>query len=149
MGQWRQANTGVQRYQRVATTVPVRISTVDPETDPTTGKTFFRSTEETTANFSQGGAYLRSWEPLEAGRRVIVTLDLPKIEELQLSARVVWTRRELRPAACEQIEEPGYGVEFYGLSKRELAVLDRLMDNLDSKPSSTASSSRTTPTAQA
>ncbi len=149
MGQWRQANTGVQRYQRVATTVPVRISTVDPETDPTTGKTFFRSTEETTANFSQGGAYLRSWEPLEAGRCVIVTLDLPKSEELQLSARVVWTRRELRPAACEQIEEPGYGVEFYGLSKRELAVLDRLMDNLDSKPSSTASSSRTKPTAQA
>ena len=132
MGHWRQANTGVQRFQRVAMSVPVRISTVDPETDPRTGKSFFRSAEETTANLSKGGAYLRSWEPLGAGCRVIVTIDLSSSEQLQLSARVVWTRRELRPSPTDTVEEPGYGVEFYGTSTRELACLERLIERLES-----------------
>ncbi len=131
MGHWRQANTGVQRFQRVAMAVPVRISTVDPEIDPTTGKSFFRSAEETTANLSQGGAYLRSWEPLGAGRRVIVAIGLSATEELQLSARVVWTRRELRPSPTDILEQPGYGVEFYGTSARELACLKHLIDRLE------------------
>jgi Tfp pilus assembly protein PilZ len=112
--------------------VPVRISTVDPEIDPNTGKLFFRSVEETTANLSHGGAYLRSWEPLEAGRRVVVALDLSSGEELQLTGRVVWTRRELRPERTKDVEAPGYGVEFLGSSRRELASLDRLIDSLES-----------------
>jgi len=130
MGQWRPANTGFQRYPRIATSVPIRVSTVDPEIDPTTGKRFFRSAEETTANLSRGGAYLRSWEPLEAGRRVIVAIDLPSGEELQLTGRVVWTRRELRPESAKDSEAPGYGVEFFGASSRELADLGRLIDSL-------------------
>lgn len=131
MGQWRQANTGLQRYPRVATSVPIRISTVDPESDPNTGTLFFRSCEETTANLSRGGAYLRSWEPLEAGRRVIVAIDLPCGKELQLTGRVVWTRRELRAEQSKDIEAPGYGVEFFSGSSRELSSLDRLIDSLD------------------
>ena len=130
MGQWRQANTGFQRYPRIATSVPIRVSTVDSEIDPTTGKRFFRSAEETTANLSRGGAYLRSWEPLEAGRRVIVAIDLPSGEELQLTGRVVWTRRELRPEPAKDSEAPGYGVEFFGASSRELADLGRLIHSL-------------------
>ena len=130
LGQWRQANTGLQRNPRIATSVPIRISTVDPETDPNTGNLFFRSAEETTANLSRGGVYLRSWEPLEAGRRVIVAIDLPSGGELQLTGRVVWTRRELRPAETKDIEAPGYGVEFFGGSSRELGILDRLIDRL-------------------
>jgi hypothetical protein len=129
MGHWRQANTGLQRYPRVAISVPIRISTVDPERDPNTGKLFFRSVEESTANLSRGGAYLRSWEPLEAGRRVIVAIDLSSGEELQLTGRVVWTRRELRPDQTQDVEAPGYGVEFYGSSVRELASLDDLIRN--------------------
>ena len=132
MGHWRQANTGLQRHPRIAMSVPVRISTVDPEIDPNTGKLFFRSVEETTANLSHGGAYLRSWEPLEAGRRVVVALDLSSGEELQLTGRVVWTRRELRPERTKDVEAPGYGVEFLGSSRRELASLDRLIDSLES-----------------
>ena len=134
MGQWRRANTGIQRYPRVATAVPVRITTVDPECDPITGKPFFRSAEETTANLSCGGAYLRSWEPLAAGRRVIVAIDLPSGEELQLTARVVWTRRELRPAKSDKIEAPGYGLEFHGTSSRELARLDQFLSGLSPTP---------------
>ncbi len=52
MGQWREAATGLQQFQRVATTAPVRVSTVDSEVDPTTGRPFFRTAEETTANLS-------------------------------------------------------------------------------------------------
>ena len=149
MGHWRQANTGVQRYERVASSVPVRISTVDPEIDPTSGKSFFRSAEETTANLSQGGAYLKSWEPLAAGRRVIVGINLPSGEELQLTARVVWTRRELRPTESDALEEPGYGVEFYGLSSREFSTLDQLMGSLDTKSKPVLNNTQTSPTPQA
>ena len=137
MGQWRQANTGTQRYQRVVTAVPVRVSTVDPESDPTTGDLFFRSSEETTANLSRGGAYLRSWEPLDVGRRVVVTITPPAAGEFQLNARVVWTRRQLRPGPGGELEEAGYAVEFYGISIREVVLLDRLMDGL-SNPSRSA-----------
>jgi len=113
--------------------VPVRISTVDPEVDPDTGKLFFRSVEETTANLSHGGAYLRSWEPLEAGRRVVVAIDLSSGEEVQLTGRVIWTRRELRPVRARDIEATGYGIEFFDLSSRELASLDRLITEFDPK----------------
>ena len=147
MGQWRQAGTGVQRHPRIATAVPVRISTVDPETDLDTGKLFFRSAEETTANISRGGAYLRSWEPLESGRRVIVVLDLPSGEELQLTALVAWTRRELRHAPSEDLAATGYGLEFFGCSSRELACLDQLLDSLEpaTKPQSAHNAQSTTP----
>jgi len=144
MGQWRRAQSGLQRFQRVATVVPVRVSTVEPETDPDTGKTFFRSAEETTANLSRGGAYLRSWEPLAAGRRVIITIALPKAEELQLVGRVAWTRRALHPNGADEIEAPGYGVEFVGGSSRELAALDRYLTNLEPRfaPAPSAQSNR-------
>ncbi len=146
MGQWRQANTGVQRFPRIVTAVPVRISTVDPETDPDTGSHFFRSAEETTANLSRGGAYLRSWEPLEPGRQVIVAIDLPSGQELQLTARVAWTRRELRTRPNAELEEPGYAVEFVGGSNRELAELDRFMDSVEpARKESQAAPDQTTP----
>ncbi len=85
MGQWRQAERGPQRFPRVATAVPVRVSTVDPETDPNDGKLFFRSSEETTANLSRGGAFVRSWEPLAAGRRVVAV----RFQDSLLSRQVV------------------------------------------------------------
>jgi len=130
MGKWRKTSTRQQRHQRVATAVPVRISTVDPETDPDTGRLFFRSAEETTANLSRGGAYLRSWEPLEAGRRVIVSIDVPSGGELQLAARVVWTRREIRRTESDDLDAPGYGLEFFGSSSAELDRLDRVLSGL-------------------
>lgn len=139
--------------------VPVRISTIDPEIDPNTGKFFFRNIEETTANLSRGGAYLRSWEPLEAGRRVVIAMDLATGEELQLAGRVVWTRRELRPKRAKHAEAPGYGIEFFGNSKSELAQLDHLIgspeltsrkksasDTADAAPTSSMSDGRYLPT---
>jgi Tfp pilus assembly protein PilZ len=132
MGHWRKPQTGLQKFPRVATSVPVRITTVDPEVDPDTGRTFFRSADETTANLSRGGAYVRSWEPLASGRRVVLTIELPDRGELQLVGRVAWTRRELRPEAGDRLEAPGYGVEFADASTAELAALDRYLTLLES-----------------
>jgi hypothetical protein len=138
MGQWRKAQADSQKHPRVSMAVPVRITTVDAEIDPNTGKAFFRSDEATTANLSRGGAYVRSWEPLASGRRVVVTIALPQGAELQLVGRVAWTRRELRPEAMQGIEAPGYGVEFVGGSSAELAALERHLMSL--KPMFTAAS---------
>ncbi len=132
MGEWRQPNTCIQRFPRITATVTVRISTVDPETDPSTGKIFFRSAEETTANLSQGGAYVRSWEPLEAGRRLVVDLELPESRRLQLVARVAWTQRQLRSDPPGELDSPGYGIEFSGAARMELARLERYLDSLES-----------------
>ncbi len=68
--------------------MPVRISTVDPEIDPDTAQfPSSAATEATTANLSRGGVFVHSWEPLAAGRRVIVALDLPAGGEIQWWAR--------------------------------------------------------------
>ena len=133
MGRWRIANTGLQKHPLVATAMPVRITTVDAETDPSTGKTFFRSAEETTANLSRGGAYVQSREPLSSGRRVIVAIEIPQSDELQLEGRVVWTRRALRPNTKGEIQTASYGIEFESAT-RELATLERYLKSLLSRP---------------
>jgi Tfp pilus assembly protein PilZ len=141
---WRQTRTTPQKFPRQATCVPVRISTVDPETDPDSGQVFFRSTEATTANLSRGGMFVHSWEPLAAGRRVIVVLDLPAGGELQLVGRVVWTRRQLTSRAGAPVETPGYGIEFDGGNRAEQAAVQQILDaagSEDPTPSPTAPAS--------
>jgi Tfp pilus assembly protein PilZ len=136
MGQWRKANTGLQKFPRVTAAVPVRVSTVDAEIDPDTGKTFFRTAEESAANLSRGGAFVHSWEPLTSGRRVVLTIDLPEDGELQLVGRVVWTRREMQSSPVgEPISPaaPGYGIEFAGGSGAELEILARFLNGLEPK----------------
>jgi len=137
MGQWRQAQADSQRFPRVTTAIPIRIATVDAETDPSTGRTFFRSAEETTANLSRGGACVRSWEPLAAGRTVVITIDLPsergEAQALQLVGEVVWTRRGVKPSKSGALEPAGYGVEFVGGSRAELEALDRFLSGLEPK----------------
>jgi len=128
MSGWRQPRTASQKFPRQETCVPVRIATVDAETDPDTGLPFYRNTEATTANLSRGGAFVHSWEPLAAGRRVIVSLDLPSGGEIQLVGRVVWTRRKLTPRSGGPAEAPGYGIEFDGGSRAEQAAIQQILD---------------------
>lgn len=154
MGQWRKATPGPQKHPRLSACVPVRIATVDPERDPDTGELFYRSVEATTANLSRGGAYVRSWEPLAIGRRVLVEISLPSDESrrhVEVVARVAWTRRRLRPTAQESTaatraelassgdssdwaaptaDEPGYGIEFTAGSKAELRQLDAYLKSV-------------------
>ncbi|MFK7897642.1 MAG: PilZ domain-containing protein [Myxococcota bacterium] len=129
MGHWRKAETGSQRHQRVMAQVPARISTVDAERDPDTGKLFFRSTETTTANLSRGGAFVHSWEPLAPGRRVVINFELPTGAEIQVVGRVAWTRRELRLGDTQELQPPGYGVEFVGGTAAEVAALDTYLNS--------------------
>ncbi len=131
MGEWRTAEAGLERPPRIRATVPVRISTVDAEVDPTTGRLFFRSAEETTANLSRGGAYVESWEPLEAGRRIVVDIELPHDRKLQLVGQVAWTQRRIRAHGAGAWQAPGYGIQFTGASAAELARLDRYLDGLE------------------
>lgn len=137
MSGWRQPCTAPQqKFPRLETCVGVRIATVDPETDPDTGLTFFRNTEATTANLSRGGAFVHSWEPLAAGRRVIVALDLPSGGELSLVGRVVWTRRRLASRPGLPLEAPGYGIEFEGGSRAEQAAIQQILDGSAPVPGS-------------
>lgn len=145
MSQWRRAGTAVQKHPRVSMRRPVRITTVDPEIDPDSGRPFFRCVEETTANLSRGGAFVESWEPLGAGRRVVVAIDLTNGEELQLVGHVAWTRRRIREAGEEAVQTPGYGVEFSAGSKAELHRLEALLAPSTSARA-TDSTTRTTPT---
>ncbi len=141
---WRQTRTTPQEFPRQETCVPVRISTVDPEVDPDSGVPFFRSTEATTANLSRGGVFVHSWEPLSAGRRVIVGLDLPAGGELQLVGSVVWTRRQLTSRSGSPAEEPGYGIQFDGVSRAEQAAIQQILDAANAE---TTAPSASTPAA--
>lgn len=156
MGQWRRAGPGPQKHPRVSARRPVRISTVHPETDPDTGDSFYRIVEETTADLSRGGAFVESWEPLESGRQVLVEIDLPDGPPLQIVGRVAWTRRQLCASSLRQIGRdpsleaarretaepgrsptptspgPGYGLEFVGGSKANLARLDAHLKSIQS-----------------
>ena len=129
--------------------MPVRISTVDPEIDPDSGVSFFRSTEATTANLSRGGVFVHSWEPLAAGRRVIVALDLPAGGELQMVGQVVWTRRKLTPRIGEPVEAPGYGIEFAGGSRAEQAAIQQILDAPSAPPTEGPATATTTPATSA
>ena len=151
MSGWRQARTAQQKFPRRETRVPVYVSTVDPEVDPDTGVPFYRATEASTANLSRGGVFVHSWEPLAAGRRVIVALELPTGGEIQLVGQVVWTRRKLTPRAGRPVEAPGYGIEFVSQSRAEEAAIQQILDATgpDATPSAppAAASSTSTPAA--
>jgi hypothetical protein len=156
MGQWRRAGPGPQKHPRISARVPARISTVHPELDPDTGDSFYRIVEETTADLSRGGAFVESWEPLHSGRQVLVEIDLPDGPPLQIVARVAWTRRQLCGDALRRIGRdssfeasrrqaneaggaltgpgPGYGLEFIGGSKADLARLDAHLKSIQPGP---------------
>ena len=157
MGQWRRAGPGPQKHPRLSTRVPARISTVHPESDPDTGESFYRIVEATTADLSRGGAFVESWEPLESGRRVLAEIDLPEGPPLQIVARVAWTRRQLRTESLRRIggdswieasrrptqeraappptgAGPGYGLEFIGGSRADLARLDTHLKRIEPGP---------------
>lgn len=105
-----------RRHRRVAVHVPVRVSTIDPETDPVTGRPYFRDTREYAANVSRGGAFIQTNDPPQAGRRVLVQIHLPEGDSIEAVGRVAWSRRVLHTAADlaagAEEEAPGAGLEF-------------------------------------
>jgi Tfp pilus assembly protein PilZ len=101
-----------RRHPRISAALRVRISTIDPERDPWTGKPFFRASSETCANLSRGGAFIHTREPLAPGRRLLLEIELPDHSSLEAIGRVAWTKRVMTPR--EQDQEAGIGIEFLG-----------------------------------
>ena len=115
-----------RRHQRIEASIDVRISTIEPERDPWTGRPFFRASHETCVSLSRGGAFVRTAEPLREGRRLLVEIHLPDGEPIETIGRVAWTRRTLEPGASarEKREGAGIGIEFLGGVADQLKALD-------------------------
>jgi uncharacterized protein (TIGR02266 family) len=107
-----------RREPRVALNAPVRIATIDAERDPGTGRTFFRSCSEFCSNVSRTGLFIRTAEPLEPGRRLLVELKLPGGSDVEAVGRVAWVEKSLAPGA-----DRGIGVELVGGAPEQLASL--------------------------
>jgi hypothetical protein len=99
-----------RRHPRVALTLPVRLTSIDPERD-LSGATFFRATRELCANVSAGGACLRTADPPRPGSRVLLELELPDGRAFETLGRIAWSRSIVGPGG---VVEAGCGVEFLG-----------------------------------
>ncbi|MDH3687638.1 MAG: PilZ domain-containing protein [Myxococcales bacterium] len=115
-----------RRHRRVDVAIPVRISTIDPETDPNTGRPFFRATREVCANLSRGGLYIKTTEPPSPGRRVLLELHLPDGRPLEAVGRVAWSKVLVGPH--DDSRANGVGVEFLGAAAEQLEALRSFLD---------------------
>lgn len=111
-----------RRHHRIRARLPVRISTIEPDLDPWTGKNYFRASHETCSDVSRGGAFVRTTELLGPGRRVLLELQLPNGSQVETIGRVAWTKRALSPGEPEP--DSGVGVEFLGGAVEQFAALD-------------------------
>ncbi|MGH0033009.1 MAG: PilZ domain-containing protein [Myxococcota bacterium] len=122
-----------RQHRRIPTSIPVRISTIESLRDPWTGKAYFRASQETCANVSRGGVFVRTTELLDPGRRVLLELQLPNGSQVEAVGRVAWTRRSLASADLDNAET-GVGVEFLGGATEQLAALDEFLLRVDDEP---------------
>lgn len=120
-------NPGIERriHPRQDTSLPVRISTIDAETDRRSRAPFFRASREWSANVSRGGVFVRTSEPLAMGRRVLVELTLPDGRCIDSVGRVAWVQRRI-PGGEEPTAE-GIGIEFLGAAPDDLLALERFL----------------------
>ena len=118
-----------RRHERVETALPVRVSTIEADRDPWTGRPYFRTSQETCANLSRGGAFVRTGELLEPGRRVLLELSLPNGSQVEAIGRVAWTKRSLEKRGPEL--DTGVGIEFLGGASSQLAALDDFVTRRD------------------
>jgi hypothetical protein len=114
-----------RRHDRVEASIPVKISTIEAERDPWTGRRYFRASEETCANLSRGGAFVRTVELLHPGQRVLLEMDLPT-GSLEAIGRIAWTKRSLTQGAPDF--GTGVGVEFLGAESEDLDALARFLE---------------------
>ncbi len=115
-----------RRFRRVPVEMSVRLSTIDPEPDPRTGRPFFRASRELLANVSEGGAYIRTLDPLSPGRRVLVEIELPQGGAIEAVGRVAWSRSILGSGG--KLEGSGVGVEFLGGAPGKKRSLQDFLD---------------------
>jgi hypothetical protein len=120
---------GHRRHDRVSAKLPVRLATIEPEKDPFTGRPFFRSLQETSANVSRGGAFVQTQEMLDAGRRVLLELHLPNGSRVEAIGRVAWTKRVISPEGVAP--DAGIGIEFLGGAAEQFSALEDFLSRAD------------------
>lgn len=120
---------GHRRHDRVSARLPVRLATIEPEKDPWTGRAFFRSLQETSANVSRGGAFVQTHEMLDAGRRVLLELHLPDGGRVEAIGRVAWTKRVVSPEGVAP--DAGIGIEFLGGASEHFSALEEFLSRAD------------------
>lgn len=118
-----------RRYQRVHATLPVRVSTIESEKDPFTGRPFFRALQETCANISRGGAFVKTSETLKPGRRVLLELSLPSGAQVETVGRVAWTKRVITPDGSDA--DSGIGIEFLGGASEHFSALEQFLNRTE------------------
>lgn len=118
-----------RRYPRVEAVIPVRVSTIEADRDPWTGRPYFRSSLEVCANLSRGGAFVRTGELLEPGRRVLLEISLPNGSQVEAIGRVAWTKRTLEKCGAEL--DTGVGIEFLGGASSQLSALEEFVARRD------------------
>ena len=121
-----------RRHSRVDADIPVRISTIEPERDPLTGRSYFRASQERCANVSRGGAFVKTTELLEPGRRVLVEISLPNGGQVEAIGRIAWTKRSLTTPAPEV--DCGIGIEFLGGASEQFTVLEAFVNSDEYEP---------------
>ncbi len=122
-----------RRHPRILAAVPVRVATIDPETDSRTGRRYFQSCEESCANLSRGGAFIHTSDDLKPGRRLLLELRLPSGERIETIGRVAWSKAVIIPQG--RSEDSGVGVEFLGGTPDQFSALEEFIDAA-SKPGS-------------
>jgi hypothetical protein len=110
-----------RRHERIDTSLPVRVSTIEADRDPWTGRPYFRTSQETCANLSRGGAFVRTGELIEPGKRVLLEISLPNGSQVEAIGRVAWTKRTLEQRGTEL--DTGLGIEFLGGASSQLSLL--------------------------
>ncbi len=111
-----------QRYERIAAGIAVRISSIEPERDPWTGRPFFRSLQETSENVSRGGVFVKTTEPFDPGRRLLIEIKLPTGQPLEAIGRVAWVKRGVSANPRENVS--GVGIEFLGAASEHFEALE-------------------------
>ena len=69
-----------------------------------------------------GGAFIRTSEPLDPGRRILLELGLPNGGPVEAIGRVAWTKRVISPRGEDS--ESGIGIEFIGGASEQFAALE-------------------------
>jgi len=115
-----------RRFERVRADIPVRISTIEPDLDPLTGRRYFRASQERCANLSRGGMFVHTHELLDPGRRVLVELSLPDGGHVEAIGRVAWTQYAMRNGQANSLD-CGVGIEFVGGATEQLLALEEFV----------------------
>jgi uncharacterized protein (TIGR02266 family) len=74
-------------------------------------------------NLSEGGLFLRTSTPLDAGSEAKIRFETREAEEVSALARVVWTRNDGNG------HPPGMGLRFEDIDDAALAVIRQIIEN--------------------